>query len=236
MGTHRKKQHYRRIVVAAVATGAVAIPTTALACNGRPAAPGERPSHGAGNQQGNPGWHPQGNPGWSWRKGNPVSPINPPQGAPAESAAPSQPSAPDAGAPAEPSASKDTGTSSGPTARVVELVNAERSKAGCSALTVNAKLTKAAQAHSEDMAAHRNMSHTGSDGSNPGDRITRAGYSWQSYGENVAYGYATPEQVMAGWMSSSGHKANILNCSFKEIGVGLAQPGNYWTQEFGAAR
>ncbi|MFF4824201.1 CAP domain-containing protein [Streptomyces sp. NPDC001312] len=269
MGTHRKKQHYRRIVVAAVATGAVAIPTAALACNGRPAAPGERPSYGAGNQQGNPGWNPRGNPGWSWQKGKPVSPISPPQGAPAESAAPSQPSAPDAGAPAEPSApdtaapaepsapdtaapaepsspdasapaepsaSKDTGTSSGPTARVVELVNAERSKAGCSALTVNAKLTKAAQAHSEDMAAHRNMSHTGSDGSNPGDRITRAGYSWQSYGENVAYGYATPEQVMAGWMSSAGHKANILNCSFKEIGVGLAQPGNYWTQEFGAAR
>ncbi|MGW0957258.1 CAP domain-containing protein [Streptomyces sp. NPDC002545] len=266
MGTHRKKQHYRRIVVAAVATGAVAIPSTALACN-QPSAPGERPSSGAGNQQANPGWSRQGNPGWSrhgnpgWsRQGNnpisPVSPVSPES--PAKPAAPSQPSAPDAGAPAEPSApdtaapaeptapdasapaeptaSKDTGTSSEATARVVELVNAERSKAGCSALTVNDKLTKAAQAHSEDMAAHRNMSHTGSDGSNPGDRITRAGYTWQTYGENVAYGYATPEQVMAGWMSSAGHKANILNCSFKEIGVGLAQPGNYWTQEFGAAR
>ncbi|MFD4974360.1 CAP domain-containing protein [Streptomyces sp. NPDC058424] len=256
MGTHRKKQHYRRIVVAAVVTGAVAIPSTALACTGQPPAPGGNPGW---KPQGNPGWNWQkGNPGWNWQKGNPLSPISPPQGAPAESAAPSQPSAPDtaapaapsapdtaapaapsapdASAPAAPSASKDTGTSSGPTARVVELVNAERSKAGCSALTVNAKLTKAAQAHSEDMAAHRNMSHTGSDGSNPGDRITRAGYSWQSYGENVAYGYATPEQVMAGWMSSAGHKANILNCSFKEIGVGLAQPGNYWTQEFGAAR
>ncbi|MFE4415505.1 CAP domain-containing protein [Streptomyces sp. NPDC056821] len=245
MGTHRKKQHYRRIVIAAVVTGAVAIPSTALACTGQPPAPGGNPGW---KPQGNPGWNWQkGNPGWNWQKGNPLSPISPPQGAPAESAAPSQPSAPDTAAPAAPSApdtaapaapsaSKDTGTSSGPTARVVELVNAERSKAGCSALTVNAKLTKAAQAHSEDMAAHRNMSHTGSDGSNPGDRITRAGYSWQSYGENVAYGYATPEQVMAGWMSSAGHKANILNCSFKEIGVGLAQPGNYWTQEFGAAR
>lgn len=257
MGTHRKKQHYRRIVVAAVATGAVAIPSTALACN-QPSAPGERPSYGAGNQQGNHGWNRQGHPGWN-RQGNPVSPVSPvsPE-SPAEPAAPSQPSAPDtaapaepsapeasapaepsapeASAPAEPSASNDTSTSSGATARVVELVNAERSKVGCSALTVNEKLTKAAQAHSEDMAAHQNMSHTGSDGSAPGDRITRAGYSWQTYGENVAYGYATPEQVMAGWMSSAGHKANILNCSFKEIGVGLAQPGNYWTQEFGAAR
>jgi uncharacterized protein YkwD len=118
----------------------------------------------------------------------------------------------------------------------VELVNSERAKAGCSPLTVNAALTKAAQAHSEDMAAHRNMSHTGSDGSSPGDRITRAGYTWRTYGENVAYGYSTPEQAMAGWMSSSGHKANILNCSFKEIGVGLAQPGNYWTQDFGTSR
>ncbi|AQY20527.1 hypothetical protein T261_07132 [Streptomyces lydicus] len=118
----------------------------------------------------------------------------------------------------------------------MELVNNERSKAGCAPLVVNAKLTKAAQAHSKDMADHRNMSHTGSDGSSPGDRITRAGYDWSAYGENVAYGYATPESVMKGWMSSPGHKRNILDCSFKEIGVGLAQPGNYWTQDFGAAR
>jgi uncharacterized protein YkwD len=86
------------------------------------------------------------------------------------------------------------------------------------------------------MASHRNMSHTGSDGSSPGDRITRAGYNWSTYGENVAYGYSTPESVMAGWMGSPGHKRNILNCAFKEIGIGLAQPGNYWTQDFGTAR
>ncbi|GAA3373040.1 hypothetical protein GCM10020367_31410 [Streptomyces sannanensis] len=119
---------------------------------------------------------------------------------------------------------------------MVALVNSERGKAGCSPLTVNAKLTKAAQDHSADMAAHKNMSHTGSDGSSPGDRIQRAGYSWSTYGENVAYGYSTPESVMAGWMSSPGHKQNILNCSFKEMGVGLAQPGSYWTQDFGTAR
>ncbi|GGR41996.1 hypothetical protein GCM10010251_68640 [Streptomyces aurantiogriseus] len=116
------------------------------------------------------------------------------------------------------------------------LVNSERSKAGCSPVTLNATLSKAAQGHSADMASHQNMSHTGSDGSNPGERITRAGYSWSTYGENVAYGYATPEKVMAGWMSSPGHKRNILNCGFKEIGVGLAQPGNYWTQDFATAR
>ncbi|MER5224502.1 CAP domain-containing protein, partial [Streptomyces flaveus] len=138
--------------------------------------------------------------------------------------------------PTSPSTPKATPPASGATARIVQLVNAERSKVGCSPVTLNAVLTKAAQAHSKDMAAHQNMSHTGSDGSSPGNRITRAGYSWSTYGENVAYGYATPEQVMAGWMSSPGHKANILNCAFKEIGVGLAQPDSYWTQNFGTAR
>ncbi|MEU6217506.1 CAP domain-containing protein [Streptomyces sp. NPDC047022] len=129
-----------------------------------------------------------------------------------------------------------TPTASSVVARIVALVNAERGEAGCSPLTLDSTLTKVAQAHSADMAEHQNMSHTGSDGSSPGDRITAAGYNWSSYGENVAYGYSTPEQVMAAWMSSPGHKANILNCGFKEIGVGLAQPGSYWTQDFGTAR
>ncbi|MFD4941479.1 CAP domain-containing protein [Streptomyces sp. NPDC058239] len=119
------------------------------------------------------------------------------------------------------------------TARLLKLVNSARSAVGCSPLTLNAKLTKAARKHSADMASHRNMSHTGSDGSAPGDRIMHAGYDRSAYGENVAYGYTTPESVMAGWMNSPGHKRNILDCSFKEIGVGLAQPGNYWTQDFG---
>ncbi|NWF27331.1 CAP domain-containing protein [Streptomyces sp. PKU-EA00015] len=141
-----------------------------------------------------------------------------------------KPAAPESAAPST------AAPASGDVARVVELVNSERSKAGCSPVTLNAKLSKAAQDHSEDMAAHQNMSHTGSDGSDAGDRITRAGYSWSTYGENVAYGYETPESVMAGWMSSPGHRENILNCAFKEIGVGLAQPGDYWTQDFGTAR
>ncbi|WP_327368378.1 CAP domain-containing protein [Streptomyces sp. NBC_01217] len=134
------------------------------------------------------------------------------------------------------SASATTAPVSDAVARILTLVNNERSNAGCSPLTLNAKLTKAAQAHSEDMAAHQNMSHTGSDGSDPSDRITSAGYDWSAYGENVAYGYSTPESVMAGWMESPGHKRNILDCSFKEIGVGLAQPGSYWTQDFATAR
>ncbi|MBA8942196.1 CAP domain-containing protein [Streptomyces calvus] len=144
--------------------------------------------------------------------------------------------APKPSAPASSPAATGGTQSSSATARVVELVNAERAKAGCSPVTVNATLTEAAQKHSEDMAASGSMSHTGSDGSSPGDRITRAGYDWSTYGENVAYGYSTPEQVMAGWMASPGHRENIVNCAFKEIGVGLAQPAGYWTQDFGTAR
>lgn len=159
--------------------------------------------------------------------------------APTASSAPTAPSSPaptTSAAPAAPSSPAPAATASGVTADIVRLVNAERAKAGCQPLTLNSTLTKAAQAHSDDMAAHQNMSHTGSDGSSPGDRITRAGYTWSSYGENVAYGYSTADQVMAGWMSSPGHRANILNCGFKEIGVGLAQPGSYWTQDFGTSR
>ncbi|MEU9351047.1 CAP domain-containing protein [Streptomyces griseoloalbus] len=144
--------------------------------------------------------------------------------------------APDPTAGASSPAATGGAQASGAVAKVVELVNAERAKAGCSPVKANSTLTEAAQKHSEDMAASGSMSHTGSDGSSPGDRITRAGYDWSTYGENVAYGYSTPEQVMAGWMASPGHKENIVNCAFKEIGVGLAQPGDYWTQDFGTAR
>ncbi|RRQ88093.1 CAP domain-containing protein [Streptomyces griseofuscus] len=152
-----------------------------------------------------------------------------------------QPEQTDAPAPAPTASSTPTPattatTASGVTAQIVQLVNAERAKAGCQPLTLNAKLTKAAQEHSADMAAHQNMSHTGSDGSDPGTRITQAGYTWSAYGENIAYGYSTAAEVMAGWMASPGHRANILNCGYQEIGVGLAQPDSYWTQDFGTAR
>ncbi|MEU6076693.1 CAP domain-containing protein [Micromonospora sp. NPDC047074] len=121
--------------------------------------------------------------------------------------------------------------------QVVNLVNAERAKAGCGALSIDDKLTTAAQRHSQDQADHRNMSHTGSDGSNPGTRLDRVGYAWRTYGENVAWNQQTPAAVMDAWMNSSGHRANIVNCAFTEIGVGVASSnGPYWTQVFAAPR
>ncbi|MET9346419.1 CAP domain-containing protein [Streptomyces termitum] len=140
--------------------------------------------------------------------------------------------------------SKDTGAGTGSrratadssaAGQVIALVNAERAKAGCGPLTANATLTRAAQGHSDDMAARDFFDHTNPDGDGPGERVTAAGYPWTTYGENIAMGQTTPEQVMEGWMNSQGHRENILNCSFKEIGVGVQKDGGpYWTQVFGA--
>ncbi|MEU4469752.1 CAP domain-containing protein [Micromonospora sp. NPDC023888] len=135
------------------------------------------------------------------------------------------------------SGSSGTGTVSAQAREVVDLVNAERAKAGCAALSIDDKLMTAAQKHSQDQADHKNMSHTGSDGSNAGVRLDRVGYAWRTYGENVAWNQQTPAAVMDAWMNSSGHRANILNCAFTEIGVGIASSnGPYWTQVFAAPR
>ncbi len=121
-------------------------------------------------------------------------------------------------------------------AQVVALVNKERANAGCGPLTEDAQLNKAAQGHSDDMAARDFFDHTNPDGADPGQRITAAGYTWSTYGENIAQGQQTPEAVMDSWMNSPGHRANILNCSFKDIGVGVhtGSGGPWWTQDFGA--
>ncbi|SCE76119.1 Uncharacterized conserved protein YkwD, contains CAP (CSP/antigen 5/PR1) domain [Micromonospora coriariae] len=135
------------------------------------------------------------------------------------------------------SGSGGSGTVSAQAREVVDLVNAERAKAGCKALSIDDKLMTAAQRHSQDQADHQNMSHTGSDGSNAGVRLDRVGYAWRTYGENVAWNQKTPAAVMDAWMNSSGHRANILNCAFTEIGVGIANSnGPYWTQVFAAPR
>lgn len=122
------------------------------------------------------------------------------------------------------------------TAQVVALVNQERAKSGCGPVKEDAQLTDAALRHSEDMAARDFFEHTNPDGADPGRRITDAGYHWSTYGENIARGQQTPESVMESWMNSPGHRANILNCSFKDLGVGIhkGSGGPWWTQDFGA--
>jgi uncharacterized protein YkwD len=116
---------------------------------------------------------------------------------------------------------------------VTRLTNVERARAGCGAVRVDARLQAAAEAHSKDMVDRDYFDHTSPDGEGPGDRAAAAGYpSWS--GENIAVGYPTPEAVVQGWMNSTGHRANILNCQSKATGVGFDQRKNMWTQMFGS--
>lgn len=113
---------------------------------------------------------------------------------------------------------------------VVELTNAERARAGCGALTVDPRISAAAQGHSEDMAAQDYFAHDSRDGRDFADRITAAGYSAPG-AENIAMGQPDAATVVGDWMDSPGHRKNILDCSLTTIGVGLAD--GYWTQDFG---
>lgn len=121
---------------------------------------------------------------------------------------------------------------------VITLVNRERTAAGCPELTPNPALTQAAQAHSRDMAAGRFISHEGSAGSTPAQRVQEAGYQYRIVAENVAAGPLTAEEAVHGWMESPEHRENILNCALRETGVGVVKApvdrtyGIYWTQLF----
>ena len=123
-------------------------------------------------------------------------------------------------------------------AEVLRLVNAQRSVHGCGALASNAVLLAVARAHSADMATKGYFDHTSPDGRSPFDRMRAAGYRGNLMGENIAAGQRTAAAVMTAWMNSPGHRANILNCGYKVIGIGVATRssspyGIYWTQDFG---
>lgn len=127
---------------------------------------------------------------------------------------------------------------------VVALTNVERQNEGCPALTANALLNQAAQKHTVDMAENDYFEHTGLNGSSPSDRVTATGYQWTAVAENIAVGSSTPQAVVEGWMNSEGHRANILNCDYREIGIGYFylenDTGNtnyqyYWTQVFASS-
>ena len=115
---------------------------------------------------------------------------------------------------------------------VVRLVNVERAKYGLGALTENWELSRIARYKSQDMHDVGYFSHTSPTYGSPFTMIKNFGLTYRSAGENIAYGYRTPSDVVTGWMNSPGHRANILNGSFKQIGVGYVADGNYWTQMF----
>ncbi|MEM9565963.1 MAG: CAP domain-containing protein, partial [Actinomycetota bacterium] len=116
---------------------------------------------------------------------------------------------------------------------VLDATNAARAQNGCPALRLDPQLNAAADGHSEDMAARNYFDHVSPEQNDPGDRIRAAGYPARGWAENIAAGYRSAEAVVDGWMNSPGHRRNILNCDYEELGVGFAQPGYYWTQKFG---
>jgi uncharacterized protein YkwD len=132
-------------------------------------------------------------------------------------------------------------------ARVVELVNAARGKprrcgterfAAAPPVSASRQLNDAAASHARDMARRKFFEHRGSNGSQPKDRVRSAGYQPRLTGENIAYGPESAEEVVAGWLGSPGHCANIMDSRFQDIGVGLATGRKrgqiYWAQTFGA--
>ncbi|MET7681652.1 CAP domain-containing protein [Streptomyces sp. NPDC005423] len=119
-------------------------------------------------------------------------------------------------------------------AEVLKLVNEQRAAVGCSALSASSSLTSLAEDFSEQMAAEDFFDHTDPSGATPWDRAAKAGITALG-GENIARGQADAAAVMDAWMNSPGHKANILNCDFKTLGVGVhfGTGGPWWTQDFG---
>lgn len=124
--------------------------------------------------------------------------------------------------------------------QILSLVNVERRKAGLQPVTLNSKLSQAAQNHTNDMVSKGYFSHNSPTGSTMAMRVNAVGYVYSTIGENIAAGGSTASATMTQWMNSPGHKANILSPKFRELGVGYApsngQYRHYWTQVFGTAR
>ncbi|MFH8841563.1 CAP domain-containing protein [Streptomyces sp. NPDC017868] len=119
-------------------------------------------------------------------------------------------------------------------AEVLRLVNLERAKVGCVPVRPSAPLASLAGAFSADMAARGFFDHTDPDGDTPWVRAQQAGITGMG-GENIARGQVDAAAVMTSWMNSDGHRANILNCDFTTMGVGVVfgDGGPWWTQDFG---
>ncbi len=124
------------------------------------------------------------------------------------------------------------GTVSSFESEVIRLVNEARRQNGLPALTANWELSRVARYKSQDMRDKGYFSHNSPTYGTPFQMIQSFGLSYRSAGENIAYGQRSAQAVFDTWMNSSGHRANILNASYTQIGVGYVAQGNYWTQMF----
>ncbi len=119
--------------------------------------------------------------------------------------------------------------------RVVQLVNVEREKNGLNPLALDSSISNVARAKSKDMADNNYFAHQSPTYGSAGDMLRNFGINWSAWGEYIASGQNTPEQVVNAWMNSEGHRANILSTNFGKIGVGYVTDSNgtpYWTQMF----
>ncbi len=123
-------------------------------------------------------------------------------------------------------------------AQVLKNINAERKAAGLSSLKMSTKLERAAQDHACDNADRKSYSHEGSDGSTLKTRLRRVGYGFRTAAENTGRGFGTGTKVVAFWMGSPGHRANILLGKLRDVGIGIAVSDSpdsklHWVVDFG---
>jgi len=150
-------------------------------------------------------------------------------------------------APHVPPAASQTQAVSREVLALVNKARAQRRRCGwkrfdsAAPLVMSDTLHRAALAHARDMAERRILSHAGRDGSTPGERATRSGYGWRAVGENIAAGQSTAAQVVAEWLDSPRHCANLMDPDYSEMGVAYAvdpqsEAGIYWAQLFAKPR
>jgi uncharacterized protein YkwD len=165
---------------------------------------------------------------------NPNPPASPPPSPPASPAPPANPVPPPA-----PSTTADAYLQAINTARSRARSCGTQSFAAAAPLAWSTKLEAAARAHSTDMRDRNYFDHENVQGPTLAQRLATAGYAYRGYGENIAAGYATLDAVMAGWLQSPGHCANIMSPNFTEVGMALVQGGSYrtyWTMDLGRPR
>jgi uncharacterized protein YkwD len=118
--------------------------------------------------------------------------------------------------------------------QLAEQINVQRAANGLTPYQFDLAIAAAAAAHSADQAARNTMSHTGSDGSNAGQRLTRQGVTWSSWGENVGAGFNDPATLLQAWLASPTHRPTVLSSTYTRIGVGVAAATDgtrYWTMD-----
>lgn len=193
--------------------------------------------------------------------GGDAAPAAPTQATPTETPASSSPGtgapgstppttspSPQPPSPTQPVAVADCGLSN-LAVQLLEKLNAERARgascgsrgnfAATTAVTWNTRIESAALGHSNDMVAHNYFSHTSFDGRTLADRVNVTGYAWSRLGENIAAGYPSVDAVVAAWMASDGHCANMMSPAYREVGLACVRGtaantyANYWTLNFG---